>query len=141
MRVRVPPPSLAERRICVNPIATIIGWNIQKELKKARMSAGQLSEKIGVTEKTMRNWISGDRQITAYALYRAATVLGCAMEDFMKGITAPERMTVEEAKTIIREDAPDGNVRKRIEAIQLAVRVLGEDCTMKEVWEWAENRK
>lgn len=47
-------------------------------------------------------------------------------------------MTEEEAKTIIREDAPDGNVRKRIEAIQVAVRILGNDCTMADVWKWAE---
>ena len=46
-------------------------------------------------------------------------------------------MTEEEAKRIILED-PHGNIIKRMEAIAVAKEVLGEDCTMKEIWEWAE---
>lgn len=46
-------------------------------------------------------------------------------------------MTEEEAKRIILDD-PEGNIVKRMEAIAVARFFLGEDCTMKEVWEWAE---
>ena len=46
-------------------------------------------------------------------------------------------MSEEEAKRIILED-PHGNIIQRMEAIAVAKEVLGEDCTMKEIWEWAE---
>lgn len=47
-------------------------------------------------------------------------------------------MTEEEAKAVIRDD-PEGNIRKRLEAIEVAEAVLGEGCTMESVWRWAEN--
>lgn len=47
------------------------------------------------------------------------------------------RMTAEEAKEIILND-PDGDILKRMEAIAVAREILGEDCTMKEIWRWAE---
>lgn len=47
-------------------------------------------------------------------------------------------MTEEEAKRIILDD-PDGNIIKRMEAIAVARSILGEDCTMEEVWKWAES--
>lgn len=46
-------------------------------------------------------------------------------------------MSEEEAKRIILDD-PDGNIIKRMEAIAVAKYYLGEDCTMKEIWKWAE---
>lgn len=46
-------------------------------------------------------------------------------------------MSEEEAKRIILED-PHGNIIKRMEAIAVARSVLGEDCTMKGIWRWAE---
>lgn len=47
------------------------------------------------------------------------------------------QMSEEEAKRIILED-PHGNIVKRMEAIAVARSILGEDCTMKDIWEWAE---
>lgn len=47
------------------------------------------------------------------------------------------KMTEEEAKRIILED-PEGNIVKRMEAIAVARYFLGENCTMKEIWHWAE---
>ena len=47
-------------------------------------------------------------------------------------------MTEAEAKRVIRED-PEGNIIRRLEAIEVAEAVLGEDCTMESVWRWAEN--
>ncbi len=46
-------------------------------------------------------------------------------------------MTDEEAKRIILDD-PNGNIVKRMEAIAVAKYYLGEDCTMEEIWRWAE---
>lgn len=47
------------------------------------------------------------------------------------------QMSEEEAKKIILED-PHGNIVKRMEAIAVARSVLGEKCSMKDIWEWAE---
>jgi len=46
-------------------------------------------------------------------------------------------MTEEEAKQVILND-PYGNIIKRLEAIAVARSILGEDCTMEEIWRWAE---
>ena len=46
-------------------------------------------------------------------------------------------MTEEEAKRIIRDD-PNGDVIKRLEAIDVAESVLGDDYTMEDIWKWAE---
>lgn len=46
-------------------------------------------------------------------------------------------MTEQEAKIIIRHD-PYGNIKKRLEAIEVAKAVLGEECTMRDIWRWAE---
>lgn len=46
-------------------------------------------------------------------------------------------MTAEEAKRIILDDH-EGNIVKRMEAIAVARFFLGEDCTMEEIWKWAE---
>lgn len=46
-------------------------------------------------------------------------------------------MTEQEAKNIIRNEAYT-NIRKHLEAIQVAIKVLGEDCTMEDIWKWAE---
>lgn len=46
-------------------------------------------------------------------------------------------MTEEEAKKIIRDD-PRGDVIQRLTALAVAENVLGEDCTMEEIWKWAE---
>lgn len=48
-----------------------------------------------------------------------------------------KQMSEEEAKRIILED-PHGNIIKRMEAIAVAKKILGEDCTMKDIWEWAD---
>lgn len=46
-------------------------------------------------------------------------------------------MTEEEAKKIIRDD-PRGDVIQRLTALAVAEKVLGENCTMEEIWKWAE---
>lgn len=48
-------------------------------------------------------------------------------------------MTEQEAKNIIRNE-PYTNVLKHLEAIQVAVKVLGENCTMTDIWKWAESK-
>lgn len=46
-------------------------------------------------------------------------------------------MSEQEAKDVILND-PLGNIVKRMEAIAVAQSVLGERCTVKEIWKWAE---
>lgn len=46
-------------------------------------------------------------------------------------------MTEEEAKEVIRDD-PGGDSISRIEAIHVALRVLGQTATMGEIYRWAE---
>lgn len=47
------------------------------------------------------------------------------------------RMSEQQAKDVIVND-PHGNIIKRMEAIAVARSVLGENCTMEEIWRWAE---
>ena len=62
----------------------------------------------------------------------------CIQDGIQDGLKARGiRMTDEEAKRIILDD-PAGNIIKRMEAIAVARSVLGENCTMEEVWRWAE---
>lgn len=46
-------------------------------------------------------------------------------------------MSEQEAKDVILND-PLGNIVKRMEAIAVARSILGENCTMEEIWRWAE---
>lgn len=46
-------------------------------------------------------------------------------------------MTEEEAKKIIRDD-PRGDVIQRLTALAVAENALGDNCTMEEIWKWAE---
>ena len=46
-------------------------------------------------------------------------------------------MTEEEAKEVSRDD-PGGDSISRIEAIHVALRVLGQTATMGEIYRWAE---
>ena len=46
-------------------------------------------------------------------------------------------MTEEQAKQVIRDD-PGGNIVARIEAINVALSVLGQTATMGEIFKWAE---
>lgn len=47
-------------------------------------------------------------------------------------------MTEERAKEVIRSD-PTGSIAERLEAIQVAREVLGEDCTLEDIWEEVDN--
>lgn len=47
-------------------------------------------------------------------------------------------MSEEGAKAILRKEGPPVNIAEHIEALHVAVQKLGESCTMKDIWEWAE---
>ena len=49
-------------------------------------------------------------------------------------------MTEQEAKEVIRND-PEGNIIKRIEAIEVAKSILGDECTMPDIWKWCNEEK
>lgn len=46
-------------------------------------------------------------------------------------------MTEAEAKKILTEYGAPANIAQHIEAIRVALRVLGQDATMEDVWKWA----
>lgn len=46
-------------------------------------------------------------------------------------------MSEQEAKDVILND-PNGNILNRMMAIAVARSILGENCTMEEIWRWAE---
>ena len=46
-------------------------------------------------------------------------------------------MTEAEAKKILTEYGAPANIAEHIEAIRVALRVLGKDATMEDVWKWA----
>ena len=46
-------------------------------------------------------------------------------------------MTEAEAKKILSEYGAPANIAQHIEAINVALEVLGEDATMEDVWKWA----
>lgn len=50
-------------------------------------------------------------------------------------------MTEQEAKRIINEYGAPANIAQHIEAINVALEVLGEDATMTEIWRWAQDDK
>ena len=49
-------------------------------------------------------------------------------------------MDEQRAKEVIRSD-PTGSIAERLEAIQVAREVLGEDCTMADIWRWVDDSK
>ena len=46
-------------------------------------------------------------------------------------------MTEAEAKAIISSYGAPANIAQHIEAINVALEVLGEDVTMEDIWRWA----
>lgn len=46
-------------------------------------------------------------------------------------------MNEEQAREIIKKD-PGGNIKNRLDAKDVALEVLGEDCTMEEFWAWVD---
>ena len=49
-------------------------------------------------------------------------------------------MTEQEAKAIISSYGAPANIAQHIEAIQVALEVLGEDATMEDIWRWASDQ-
>lgn len=54
-------------------------------------------------------------------------------------ITRCEKYTMseEQAKRIIRDD-PRGDILQRLMALAVAEQELGTDCTMEDIWKWAD---
>ena len=50
-------------------------------------------------------------------------------------------MDLNTARKVIVGDSDTGDILKRLEAIEIAVEFLGEDCTMADVWKWAEEKE
>lgn len=66
---------------------TAIGTNIKILMKKNDMDFIDLANRLYPTPYTaIVKWVNGDRQPTAYGLYRIAKVFGVSMEKLMEGI-------------------------------------------------------
>jgi len=63
-----------------------MGKNIRKRLIDAEMTQHELAEKVGLTDVTVSRYLNGQRQPTAYALYRISKALRVSMEYLMQGV-------------------------------------------------------
>ena len=50
-------------------------------------------------------------------------------------------MTEAEAKEIIKNDTPGGDTFKRLEALGVAFKALGNDARMSDVYRWADGKE
>ena len=48
-------------------------------------------------------------------------------------------MTDAEARAILNSYGAPANIAEHIEAINVALEVLGQDATMEDIWRWAEH--
>lgn len=76
-----------------NRIARTIGENIAARAREYQIANGKrklhvidIAQKMHVTPKTIRKWMSGEREPKAYALYRLSKLFGCTMEDLCAGL-------------------------------------------------------
>ena len=63
-----------------------IGENIYRLLRKKRMTQHELAARIQSHDDTVSRWMTGQRQPSAYALYRISKVLCVSMEQLMEGV-------------------------------------------------------
>ena len=63
-----------------------IGKKIKILLRARGISQNDLAEAIGVNKGTMSRWITGERQMTVYALKRCADYFGTTMDFIAEGI-------------------------------------------------------
>ena len=56
---------------------------------------------------------------------------------YYDGAVQSYTVQTETTKAIISSYGAPANIAKHIEAINVALRVLGEDATMEDVWRWA----
>ena len=59
-------------------------------------------------------------------------------QEFADELNKGAEMTEREAKEIIRAD-PQGNIKQRMEALEVAEQILGKDYTMAQFWRWVDD--
>lgn len=69
----------------------IIAENICSEMEARGIDKLQLVMDLGYKPETIERWLSGDRCVTAYGLFRIARYLGCTMEHLMDGCMEEEK--------------------------------------------------
>lgn len=50
-------------------------------------------------------------------------------------------MDEEHAKQILRQEGPPSNIADHIEALHIAVQVIGDNASMEEIWRWVNNEE
>lgn len=46
-----------------------------------------------------------------------------------------------QARAVIRGENDTGDILRRLEAIETAIDILGDDCTMSDIWKWVEEKE
>ena len=62
-----------------------LGRNLKLWLEVRGISQRELAERIGVTEVSISRYVNGQRVASSYTLYKISKVLGCTMEDLLRG--------------------------------------------------------
>lgn len=78
-----------------------ISRNIKQALNDLGMSQRRLAEQIGLSEVTLSRYMKGERQPTAYSLYRISLALKVPVESLMDGVEDEEKAQEQE---IIQKD-------------------------------------
>lgn len=63
-----------------------LGNNLISAVEARGMTQKEFAEAMNLHENTVYGWTRGKRIMSCYALYRAARILGCTMDDLMKGV-------------------------------------------------------
>ena len=50
-------------------------------------------------------------------------------------------MNEEQAKQILKQEGPPVSIVDHIEALHIAIQVIGDNASMKEIWQWANNEE
>ena len=75
-----------EGKTDINDQLQTLGNNISFWLEVRGISQRELAERIGVTAVSISRYITGKRVASGMTLYKISRVLGCTMEDLLKGV-------------------------------------------------------
>lgn len=67
-------------------IARVLAANINAEMEARGIDRLQLVFDLGYRPETIERWLSGERCVTAYGLYKMSKYFGCTMEHLMAGV-------------------------------------------------------
>lgn len=75
-----------EGKIDIGEQLQTLGTNLSFWLEVRGISQRELAERIGVTEVSISRYVTGQRTPSGLTLCKISKVLGCTMEDLLKGV-------------------------------------------------------